>query len=106
VLHRSVHGDARVAKLREHRVEVVDAVVDHCLPVEAAEVLGVRRKGRPDQRLAAGRAEHGSIPGLDVEPQLLGVPRGESRRIARAEEDPTDSGHTLHRPEPYDALAP
>src|SRR3954464_6163318 len=45
------------------------------------------------------------MPVLDVETEVLGVPRRKRRRVARTQEDATDPGHTLHRPEPYGALA-
>ena len=92
-------------RIRKNRVEVGYAVVDHRLRVGAAEVLGVRGERSPDQRLASRRAEHGAVPVLDVETKVLGVPRRERCGVARTQEYTADPGHTLHRPQHYDALA-
>src|SRR5437764_7471932 len=67
MLHRAVGWHAHFAKLREHRVEVPHAVVDHHLLLARAEVVGVAREDGPDQRFPAVGAEDGSTPVLEVD---------------------------------------
>jgi hypothetical protein len=70
-----LNRDASPSELREHRVEIVHAIVDHHLLVERAEVLGVAGEDRPGERLTAARAQNGAAEVVQLEAEVLGVPR-------------------------------
>src|SRR5947208_1468779 len=84
-----VDGDAGAAELREHGVEIADAVVHHAWLVE---VLGRGGKDRPG-RVAEHRA---AVRRIDVDAEVVAVPVAQHGRVVRFDEDSADSSDLFH----------
>src|SRR5919204_5003737 len=80
-----VGGDAGSAQLREHRVEVAHAVVQHDPLFGRAEVLVVRKRDVPDGDVAGLGGEDRAAEGTQLEAQLLCIPGAQTLGIARTE---------------------
>ena len=96
------HGDAGVAELLDHGVEIGDAKIDHPLAVWVAEIVSVFRKRRP-----SGCARLLPPPGLlvifgdKIDSQVFAIPEGECDRIPGAKEDAADAGYFFHETPAY-----
>src|SRR5207237_9932690 len=91
-----VHRNARRSELREHRVEVADAVVHHRLLRGRSEVLVVGRRDVPDRDVSRTGGEDRASEAAKLDSQVLRVPRAEPLPIAGADEAAADAGHALH----------
>ncbi|MFN9960961.1 MAG: hypothetical protein ACK55I_48390, partial [bacterium] len=78
------------------RANVGDAEVDHEGGFARGEVRGVGGERAPHRRVRVASVEHGAAPWLDVDPQVIAVPRAERCRIACLEEDAADAEDALH----------
>src|SRR5207247_7249593 len=85
-----VDGDAGAAELREHGVEVADAVVHHARLVEVLRRRGKDRPGRVAEHRAAVRR-------IDVDAEFVAVPVAQRGRIVRLDENAADAGDLFHR---------
>jgi two-component sensor histidine kinase len=94
-----VDAHAGLAQLRDHRVEVADAVVEH-RRLLARPVVARRREDAPDRLVAGVRDERLAAPVLHVDAEVLRVPLAQPLGVARAEEHPADPDHALHRADP------
>ena len=79
----------------EHRVEVVDAVVDHHLLL-VRPVAGVAGEDRPDGRGSRHGLEDVAAPLRDRDPEVRLVPRAKRLGVTSPEEDAADPGDALH----------
>ena len=93
VLDLLLDRDPGLAKLRQHRVQIGHAVVDHRLLSRWAEVVGIALEDRPDSHAAL---ERGAAPVLDVDTEMLPIPTAEGLRVARTKEDSADAGSAFH----------
>jgi hypothetical protein len=86
----NAHGGG--GQLREQRVEMIDAEVDHHLLIAFAEVFRVDGEVSEDGHSCGfGTVECERTTILGGNPEMLGVPTGERLRVAGLQEDATDA---------------
>src|SRR6478736_6805294 len=89
---------ASATQCRKQRMQIIDTEIHHERLVARLEVVRVLRERHPERGSRPGRvlAKLCAAESLDLQTQMLRVPRRERLRIASLEEDAAQTGNACH----------